>query len=118
MRTILLSIVALGSLSLFAGQGGNGGGVWVCQNKDNLGTIRKIELVDFYEAETRGDSIFLEINIKELPKLSEVKITGLKKGKRESLITDNKLTKGKVVNENLITTTRNAIIDPTIIHNP
>lgn len=32
-------------------RGGNGGGVWVCQNKDRLGTIRKVELVDFYEAE-------------------------------------------------------------------
>jgi hypothetical protein len=32
-------------------RGGNGGGVWVCQNKDSLGTIRKVELVDFYEAE-------------------------------------------------------------------
>lgn len=32
-------------------RGGNGGGVWVCQNKDALGTVRKIELVDFYEAE-------------------------------------------------------------------
>jgi outer membrane protein insertion porin family len=76
-----------------------------------LGNLNLFDDIDFFEAETRGDTIFLEINIKELPKLSEVKITGLKKGKRESLITDNKLTKGKVVNENLITTTRNAIID-------
>jgi outer membrane protein insertion porin family len=29
----------------------------------------------------------------------------------ESIITDNKLTKGKVVNENLITTTKNAIVE-------
>lgn len=75
-----------------------------------LGNLNLFGDIDFYEIETKGDTIFLEINIKELPKLSDIKVTGLKKGKRESIITDNKLTKGKVVNENLVTTTRNAII--------
>lgn len=30
---------------------GNGGGTWVCQNKDQLQTIRWVKLVDLYEAE-------------------------------------------------------------------
>lgn len=76
-----------------------------------LGNLNLFDDINFYEVETRGDTIFLEISVKELPKLSDVKITGLKKGKRESIITDNKLTKGKVVNENLITTTKNAIVE-------
>jgi outer membrane protein insertion porin family len=44
-----------------------------------------------------------------LPKLSEVKFVGIKKNKTEPLIKDNGLTKGKIVNENLVTTTKNYI---------
>ena len=65
--------------------------------------------VNFYVNEIRNDSIFLELNINELPKLSDVKLQGVKKGKRETLIKDTGLTKGKIVNENLITTTKNYI---------
>src|SRR5690606_8196210 len=54
-------------------------------------------------------SIYLDLDIKELPKLNDVKFVGVKKGKIEALIKDNGLTKGKVVNENLITTTKNYI---------
>ncbi|MCK6608854.1 MAG: outer membrane protein assembly factor BamA [Flavobacterium sp.] len=63
--------------------------------------------VNFYVNKIEGDSIFLELNINELPKLSEVKIQGVKKGKIEELIKDADLKKGKIVNENLITTTKN-----------
>ena len=65
--------------------------------------------IDFYTSKVVGDSIYLELNINELPKLGEVKFKGVKKGKVEELIKDNGLTKGKVVNENLLTTTRNYI---------
>ncbi len=65
--------------------------------------------IDFYVNRIEGDSIYLELNIQELPKLSDVKFTGIKKGKTEDLIKDNGLTKGKIVNENLITTTKNYI---------
>ncbi len=63
--------------------------------------------VNFYVNEIKGDSIYLELNINELPKLSDVKIQGVKKGKIEELIKEADLKKGKIVNENLITTTKN-----------
>ena len=65
--------------------------------------------IDTYVNRIDGDSIYIDMYISELPKLSEVKIQGVKKGKIEGLIKDNNLTKGKIVNENLITTTRNYI---------
>ncbi len=74
-----------------------------------LGKLGLFSDIDFYVNRISNDSIWLELNIIELPKLSEVKITGIKKNKTEELIKDNSLTKGKVVNENLITTTRNYI---------
>jgi outer membrane protein insertion porin family len=49
------------------------------------------------------------LNINELPKLTKVKFTGVKKNKIEDLIKENGLTPGKVVNENLLTTTKNYI---------
>ncbi|MQP25368.1 outer membrane protein assembly factor BamA [Flavobacterium sp. LMO8] len=65
--------------------------------------------VNFYVSEIKGDSIFLELNINELPKLSDVKIKGLKKGKTEEILKEIDLKKGKIVNENLLTTTKNYI---------
>ncbi|HEU4495489.1 MAG TPA: outer membrane protein assembly factor BamA [Flavobacterium sp.] len=65
--------------------------------------------IDAYINKIEGDSIFIDLHISELPKLSEVKIQGVKKSKVEGLIKDNSLTKGKIVNENLITTTKNYI---------
>ena len=74
-----------------------------------LGKLGLFSDIDFYVNKIEGDSVFLELNIIELPKLNEVKFVGVKKGKVEALIKDNGLTKGKIVNENLITTTRNYI---------
>ena len=65
--------------------------------------------VNFYVNEIKGDSIFLELNLNELPKLSDVKVKGLKKGKTQEIIKEAELKKGKIVNENLITTTKNYI---------
>ena len=65
--------------------------------------------VKFYADRIVGDSIFLELSINELPKLSDVKIQGVKKGKIEGLLKDTDLTKGKIVNENLLTNTKNYI---------
>ena len=56
--------------------------------------------VNFYVNKIEGDSIFLELNINELPKLSDVKMQGVKKGKIEELIKETDLKKGKIVNEN------------------
>lgn len=72
-----------------------------------LGKLGLFNKIDFYVNQIKGDSIFLELNINELPKLSDVKITGVKKNKVEDLVKESDLTKGKIVNENLITNTKN-----------
>ncbi|MDD2985122.1 POTRA domain-containing protein [Flavobacterium sp.] len=74
-----------------------------------LGKLGLFSDIDVYINEIRGDSIFLELSLVELPKLSEAKIIGLKKKKNEELLKELALTKGKVVNENLITTSKNFI---------
>ena len=65
--------------------------------------------INVYATRVEGNNIYLELELNELPKLSDVKIQGVKKGKREGLLKDTQLTKGKTVNENLITTTKNYI---------
>lgn len=65
--------------------------------------------INLYIDDIKGDSVFLRLNLNELPRLSEAKVTGVKKSKAESIIKEASLTKGKVVNENLITTTKNYI---------
>lgn len=72
-----------------------------------LGKLGLFGDIDFYVNKIVGDSIYLELNINELPKLNEVKIVGVKKGQIDELIKENGLTKGKIVTENLITTTKN-----------
>ena len=65
--------------------------------------------VNFYVKKIEGESIYLELELYELPKLNEVKIKGVKKGKKEDVIKETELTKGKVVNDNLVTNTKNYI---------
>ena len=74
-----------------------------------LGKLGLFDEISFYINKIENDSIYLDLNIVELPKLNEVKIVGVKKSKIEGLIKDNNLTKNKIVNENLITTTKNYI---------
>ncbi len=74
-----------------------------------LGKLGLFDEISFYVNRIENDSVYLDLNIAELPKLNQVKIVGVKKGKVEGLIKDNSLNKGKVVNENLITTTKNYI---------
>lgn len=74
-----------------------------------LGKLGLFDEISFYVNHIENDSIYLDLDIKELPKLNDVKFVGVKKSKTEALIKDNSLTKGKVVNENLITTTKNYI---------
>jgi len=74
-----------------------------------LGKLGLFDEIAFYINHIENDSIYLDLDIVELPKLNDVKFVGVKKSKTEALIKDNSLTKGKVVNENLITTTKNYI---------
>ena len=74
-----------------------------------LGKLGLFDEISFYVNKIENDSIYLDLDIVELPKLNEVKFVGIKKSKVEGLIKDNNLTKNKIVNENLITTTKNYI---------
>ena len=63
--------------------------------------------IEVYVTKVEGDVVYLQIKLADLPQLNELKINGVKKGKKESIIKDNKLKKGTKVTENLITTTKN-----------
>ena len=65
--------------------------------------------VNFYVKKIEGETIFLELELYELPKLNDIKIKGIKKGKREDVVKETELNKGKIVNDNLITNTKNYI---------
>nr|WP_241828225.1 outer membrane protein assembly factor BamA [Lacinutrix venerupis] len=65
--------------------------------------------IEVYISKTEGDAAYLEIRLSDLPTLNELKIVGVKKGKQEALIKENKLQEGVKITENLITTTKNYI---------
>ena len=63
--------------------------------------------IELYLVKVEDDAAYIEIRLSDLPEINEVKVTGVKKGKIEGIIKDNKLDKGAKVTENLITTTKN-----------
>ena len=65
--------------------------------------------INFYVTKVDGENIDLEIEIEELPTLTEVKVNGLKKGKIETIIKDTELTAGKKLSESFLTNTKNYI---------
>ena len=81
----------------------------ISKSTKKLGKLGLFSEIDIYVNKIEGDSIWLDIDIVEVPKLNEVKIKGVKPAKADELIKDNGLTKGKIVNENLLTTTKNYI---------
>lgn len=80
--------------------------------------------INVYQASLEGDVLNLEIYLNELPRLRNVEFTNIKKTKRDELLKDLslaqpanssigskdkhiKIAEGKIINENLITTTKN-----------
>src|SRR5690606_25028104 len=63
--------------------------------------------VEIYIVKIEDNTAYLEIRLSDLPQLNEVKINGVKKGKVEAIIKENKLEKGTKVTENLKATTKN-----------
>jgi outer membrane protein insertion porin family len=66
--------------------------------------------IEIYLKNIEGNTAYLEIKLSDLPQLDQVKVTGVKQGKVEGIIKDNKLTRGTKVTENLITTTKNFLV--------
>ena len=67
--------------------------------------------INFYLSKVNGNNVSLEIVIEELPTLSEYKITGLKKSKIETIVSETELKKGKKITQNFLKTTKNYIIN-------
>ena len=67
--------------------------------------------INFYLTNIQDGEASIQIDIKELPTLSEFKITGLKKSKIETIVSETELKKGKKITENFIKTTKNYIIN-------
>ncbi len=65
--------------------------------------------INLYVTDVRGDVVDLQLDIKEVPELNEIKFKGIKEKKGSTFIKDNGLNKGAKVTENLITTTKNYI---------
>jgi len=65
--------------------------------------------IAFYVTNIDGDLVDLELYIEELPKLGQVTVEGVRKGKQKEIIKDNNLTAGVKITKNLLETTKNYI---------
>jgi outer membrane protein insertion porin family len=63
--------------------------------------------VDVYLDRIDGETVYLRLEVQELPQLNQVKINGIKKSKAKDLITEAELKLGKMVTDNLLVTTKN-----------
>lgn len=77
----------------------------------NLWRQRLFDDIGIYVTEVRGETVYLEIRLTELPKLSLYGIRGdLSKTKKNDLREELNLSRGAIVTENLIVTTKNTTI--------
>ncbi|MCK0129931.1 outer membrane protein assembly factor BamA [Flavobacteriaceae bacterium F08102] len=65
--------------------------------------------VDVYVTNIDGNTIYLEFDVNELSKISEVTFEGIKKTKAEEFQKETDFKRGAMLTENLITTTKNYI---------
>lgn len=65
--------------------------------------------INLYVTDLKDNKVDLQLDIKEVPELNEVKFRGIKAKKGSTFVKDNGLNKGAKVTENLITTTKNYI---------
>ena len=78
---------------------------------NKLWNLQLFSDINFYITKIEGDKVGLEIEIEELPALSEVKINGLKKSKIQPLLTETELKAGKKLSESFLTNTKNYIVN-------
>ena len=96
---------------LFSGQSIRIPGEEISQVINKLWKLELFSDINFYVTKIDGDKASIEINISELPSLSDYKITGIKKSKSETIETDIEIKKGQKITENFIETTKNYIIN-------
>ena len=63
--------------------------------------------VDVYLAKMDGNTVYLQLDVQELPQLNQVAIKGIKKSKAKDLIKEAELKLGEMVTDNLLVTTKN-----------
>jgi outer membrane protein insertion porin family len=63
--------------------------------------------IEVFMTKGDGNNISIELVLEDLPELKEVTINGVKKGKKDDILKENKLITGAKVTENLIITTEN-----------
>lgn len=63
--------------------------------------------IEVFMIKGEGNNISIELVLEDLPELKEVTINGVKKGKKDDILKENKLITGAKVTENLIVTTEN-----------
>lgn len=70
---------------------------------------RLFDDVSIYVNRKIGKTVFLEIHLRELPKLSKYGIFGIRKSKKDNVREEIKLSRGLIVTDNLIINTENKI---------
>ncbi len=70
---------------------------------------KQFSAVDVYLSKIDGNTVYLQFDVIELPKLSTTTITGVSKSKARELQKETELKRGIQVTDNLIVTTRNYI---------
>ncbi len=65
--------------------------------------------VDVYLSKVDGNTVYLQFDVRELPQLNLVKISGIRKNQSKSLQSEADIKQGAMVTDNLIVTTRNYI---------
>lgn len=73
---------------------------------ENLWRQKLFDDIGIFVTEKKGNVVFLEVRLRELPKLSKYGIRGLKKAQRDNLREELSLERGAIVTENLINITR------------
>jgi len=68
---------------------------------------KRFSTVDVYIVKIDNNIAYLEFNVKELPQLNNVTLTGVSKSKAKTLKADAELKKGEMLTDNLIITTQN-----------
>ncbi len=96
---------------LFTGQSIRIPGEEISQVINKLWKLELFSDINFYVTKIDGDKASIEINIVELPSLSDYKITGIRKSKSETIETDIEIKKGQKITENFIETTKNYIVN-------
>ena len=78
---------------------------------NRLWDLRLFSDINFYQTGIEGDKIFLELEIVELPTLTDAKIVGVKERKAEGVLEEADVKKGEKVTEGFLANTRNYLVN-------